>query len=86
MYPSLRRLIVSCFVNCLRLGSNPEIAKRVNADEVTKVEAMKIGQIFAYIKQEDAKINSHSDTSVKNKASPSHFLSLTSGRKLFSTV
>ncbi|KAF8103627.1 hypothetical protein N665_0187s0028 [Sinapis alba] len=45
------------------LGSNPEIAKRVNADEVTKVEAMTIGQIFAYIKQEDAKINSHSDTS-----------------------
>ncbi|KAL0855660.1 hypothetical protein Bca101_060813 [Brassica carinata] len=32
-----------------------EIAKRVNADEVTRAETMTIGQIFAYIKQENAK-------------------------------
>ncbi|KAH0888771.1 hypothetical protein HID58_051200 [Brassica napus] len=37
------------------LVSNPEIAKRVNADEVTRSETMKIGQIYAYIKQENAK-------------------------------
>ncbi|KAF8113349.1 hypothetical protein N665_0050s0009 [Sinapis alba] len=37
------------------LSSNPETAKRVNADEVTKVESMTIGQILAYIKQENAK-------------------------------
>ncbi|CAF2035077.1 unnamed protein product [Brassica napus] len=37
------------------LGSNPEIAKRVNADEVTRSETMTIGQIYAYIKQENAK-------------------------------
>ncbi|KAG2316076.1 hypothetical protein Bca52824_019198 [Brassica carinata] len=37
------------------LNSNPEIAKRVNADEVTRAETMTIGQIFAYIKQENAK-------------------------------
>ncbi|XP_048629506.1 uncharacterized protein LOC125601287 [Brassica napus] len=37
------------------LTSNPEIENRVNADEVTRVETMTIGQIFAYIKQEYAK-------------------------------
>ncbi|KAG2306409.1 hypothetical protein Bca4012_016985 [Brassica carinata] len=37
------------------LNSNPEIAKRVNADEVTMAETMTIGQIFAYIKQKNAK-------------------------------
>ncbi|XP_048623286.1 uncharacterized protein LOC111198155 isoform X2 [Brassica napus] len=37
------------------LSSNPEIGKQVNADEVTRVETMTIGQIFAYIKQEYAK-------------------------------
>ncbi|KAF3501870.1 hypothetical protein F2Q69_00041138 [Brassica cretica] len=37
------------------LTSNPETANRVNADEVTRVETMTIGQIFAYIKQEYAK-------------------------------
>ncbi|KAF8110943.1 hypothetical protein N665_0077s0006 [Sinapis alba] len=37
------------------LSANPEIAERVNTDEVTKVETMTIGQIFAYIKREDAK-------------------------------
>ncbi|CAN7000408.1 unnamed protein product [Brassica rapa subsp. trilocularis] len=39
------------------LSSNPEIGKQVNADEVTRVETMTIGQIFAYIKQEYAKVN-----------------------------
>ncbi|KAG5398258.1 hypothetical protein IGI04_020072 [Brassica rapa subsp. trilocularis] len=37
------------------LSSNPQIGKQVNADEVTRVETMTIGQIFAYIKQEYAK-------------------------------
>lgn len=37
------------------LNSNPELAKRVNADGVTRAETMTIGQIFAYIKQENAK-------------------------------
>ncbi|KAF8101846.1 hypothetical protein N665_0201s0159 [Sinapis alba] len=37
------------------LSSNPETAKRVNADEVTKVETMTIGQILGYIKQEYSK-------------------------------
>ncbi|KAG2309155.1 hypothetical protein Bca52824_028903 [Brassica carinata] len=39
------------------LNSNPEIAKRVNADEVTMAETMTIGQIFAYIKQKNAKLS-----------------------------
>ncbi|KAL0773328.1 hypothetical protein Bca101_038479 [Brassica carinata] len=38
-----------------QLDSNPEIAKRVNADEVTRSETMTIGRIYAYIKQENAK-------------------------------
>ena len=50
-------LLNLCFVYCLRLSSNPEIGKQVNADEVTRVETMTIGQIFAYIKQEYAKVN-----------------------------
>ncbi|KAL0751913.1 hypothetical protein Bca101_033916 [Brassica carinata] len=37
------------------LSSNPKIAKRLNADEVTRAETMTIGQILAYIKQEYAK-------------------------------
>ncbi|KAF8114174.1 hypothetical protein N665_0040s0029 [Sinapis alba] len=37
------------------LSANPEIAKRVNANAVTKVETLTIGQISAYIKREDAK-------------------------------
>ncbi|KAF8100670.1 hypothetical protein N665_0218s0008 [Sinapis alba] len=37
------------------MNANPEIAQKVNAEEVTKVETMTIGQVFAYIKQEDAK-------------------------------
>ncbi|KAF8077403.1 hypothetical protein N665_1040s0007 [Sinapis alba] len=36
-------------------SANPELAERVNADEVTKIETLSIGQIFAYIKREDAK-------------------------------
>ncbi|XP_013624734.1 PREDICTED: uncharacterized protein LOC106330885 [Brassica oleracea var. oleracea] len=37
------------------LGSNPAIAEQVNAEVVTKREAMTIGEIFSYIKQEFAK-------------------------------
>ncbi|KAF2570446.1 hypothetical protein F2Q70_00001219 [Brassica cretica] len=36
------------------LGSNPDIAKQVNADVVTKTETT-IGEIFSYMKQEAAK-------------------------------
>ncbi|CAN6881829.1 unnamed protein product [Brassica oleracea var. botrytis] len=37
------------------LGSNPDIAKQVNAEVVTKRETMTIEEIFSYIKQESAK-------------------------------
>ncbi|KAG5393509.1 hypothetical protein IGI04_023472 [Brassica rapa subsp. trilocularis] len=37
------------------LGSNPEVAGKVNADVVTKREQLTIGEIFSYIKQESAK-------------------------------
>nr|VDD51031.1 unnamed protein product [Brassica oleracea] len=45
------------FCNCLRLGSNPEIAYMVNEEVLTKAETMTIREIFAYIKQESAKIS-----------------------------
>ncbi|CAF1705497.1 unnamed protein product [Brassica napus] len=37
------------------LGSNPEIAKQVSADVVTKCETLTIADIFSYMKQEFAK-------------------------------
>ncbi|KAG2323234.1 hypothetical protein Bca52824_016447 [Brassica carinata] len=37
------------------LGSNPEIAKKVSAEVVTKRETLTIAEIFSYIKQESAK-------------------------------
>ncbi|CAN7099813.1 unnamed protein product [Brassica rapa subsp. narinosa] len=37
------------------LGSNPEVAGKVNADVVTKREQLTIGEIFSYIKQESTK-------------------------------
>ncbi|CAN6986459.1 unnamed protein product [Brassica rapa subsp. trilocularis] len=37
------------------LGSNPEIAKQVSADVVTKRETLTIADIFTYMKQESAK-------------------------------
>ena len=40
------------------MGSNPDIAEQVNAEVVTKRETMTIGEIFSYIKQETAKVNS----------------------------
>ncbi|KAG2271297.1 hypothetical protein Bca52824_065852 [Brassica carinata] len=40
------------------LGSNPYISEQVNAEVVTKRETMTIGEIFSYIKQETAKVNS----------------------------
>ena len=39
-----------------RLGSNSDVANRVNADIVTKAETVTIGEIFSYIKQEGAKV------------------------------
>ncbi|KAG5388885.1 hypothetical protein IGI04_030426 [Brassica rapa subsp. trilocularis] len=38
------------------LGSNPDIAKQVNADVVTKIVTLTIGEIFSYMKQEAAKV------------------------------
>ncbi|KAF2543378.1 hypothetical protein F2Q68_00031369 [Brassica cretica] len=38
------------------LGSNPEIAYLVNEKVLTKAETMTIREIFAYIKQESAKV------------------------------
>ncbi|CAF2041297.1 unnamed protein product, partial [Brassica rapa] len=37
------------------LGRNPDIAKQVNADVVTKTETLNIGEIFSYMKQEAVK-------------------------------
>ncbi|KAH0858623.1 hypothetical protein HID58_086884 [Brassica napus] len=37
------------------LGRNPDIAKQVNADVVTKTETLTIGEIFSYMKQEAVK-------------------------------
>ncbi|KAG2312973.1 hypothetical protein Bca52824_024530 [Brassica carinata] len=42
------------YFRCM-LGSNPDIAKQVNADVVTKTEMLTIGEIFSYMKQEVAK-------------------------------
>ncbi|KAL0863900.1 hypothetical protein Bca101_043018 [Brassica carinata] len=38
------------------LGSNSDVANRVNADIVTKAETVTIGELFSYIKQEGAKV------------------------------
>ncbi|KAF8099654.1 hypothetical protein N665_0240s0027 [Sinapis alba] len=38
------------------LGSNTDVANRVNADIVTKAETVTIGELFSYIKQEGAKV------------------------------
>ncbi|KAG5398406.1 hypothetical protein IGI04_020220 [Brassica rapa subsp. trilocularis] len=38
------------------LGSNLEVSKRVNVAMVTKAETMTTGEIYAYIKQESAKV------------------------------
>ena len=46
----------SMFLLCVRLGSNPEIAKQVSADVVTKRETLTIADIFTYMKQESAKV------------------------------
>uniref|UniRef100_A0A0D3DNP9 RING-type domain-containing protein n=1 Tax=Brassica oleracea var. oleracea TaxID=109376 RepID=A0A0D3DNP9_BRAOL len=39
------------------LGSNSEVANRINADIVTKAETVTLGELFTYIKQEGAKVN-----------------------------
>ncbi|CDY70573.1 BnaCnng68900D, partial [Brassica napus] len=41
--------------HCVTLASNPEIAKQVTAEVVTKRETMTIGEIFSYMTQESAK-------------------------------
>lgn len=38
-----------CFAYCCKLDCNPEIAKLVNEEEVTKAETMTVGEIFDYI-------------------------------------
>ncbi|KAL0789729.1 hypothetical protein Bca101_005975 [Brassica carinata] len=50
---SSRRILVH--VQTHELGSNSDVANRVNADIVTKAETVTIGEIFSYIKQEGAK-------------------------------
>ncbi|CAF2040004.1 unnamed protein product [Brassica napus] len=39
-----------------RLGSNSEVANRINAEIVTKAETVTIGELFTYIKQEGSKV------------------------------
>ena len=39
-----------------RLGSNSEVANRINAEIVTKAEIVTIGDLFTYIKQEGSKV------------------------------
>ncbi|CAF2039879.1 unnamed protein product [Brassica napus] len=39
-----------------RLGSNSEVANRINAEIVTKAETVTIGDLFTYIKQEGSKV------------------------------
>ncbi|CAF2142351.1 unnamed protein product [Brassica rapa] len=43
------------YFNWLVLGSNPEIEKLVNAEEVTKAEIVTAGKIYAYIKKKFAR-------------------------------
>ncbi|CDY38957.1 BnaA04g13780D [Brassica napus] len=43
------------------LGSNPDIAKQVNAVVVTKTETLTIGEIFSYMKQEATKGNGNKE-------------------------
>ncbi|CDY45967.1 BnaA09g12990D [Brassica napus] len=38
------------------LGSNSEVANRINAEIVTKAETVTIGELFTYIKQEGSKV------------------------------
>ena len=52
----LKWMTESMFLLCVRLGSNPEIAKQVSADVVTKRETLTIADIFSYMKQESAKV------------------------------
>ncbi|CAN6884863.1 unnamed protein product, partial [Brassica oleracea] len=50
------------------LGSNPEIAKQVSADVVTKRETLTIADIFSYMKQESAKCTATIDDVVHGSA------------------
>ena len=38
------------------MNANLAVANRVNADVVTKTETVTIGDLFSYMKQEDAKV------------------------------
>ena len=38
------------------MNSNLDVAKRVDADVVTKTETVTIGELFSYMKQADAKV------------------------------
>ena len=53
---TVRHIEVNDWINVFRLGSNPEIAKQVSADVVTKRETLTIADIFSYMKQESAKV------------------------------
>ena len=39
-----------------RMNANLAIANRVDANVVTKTETVTIGELFSYMKQEDAKV------------------------------
>ena len=54
----LRSVSQSNVLSFHRMGSKPEIQELVNAEVVTKAETMTIAEIYAYIKQESAKVKS----------------------------
>ena len=55
-YTYCRDWLKQWFLFCIRLGSNPEIAKQVSAEVVTKRETLTIADIFSYMTQESAKV------------------------------
>ncbi|CAF2124947.1 unnamed protein product, partial [Brassica napus] len=53
-----------------RLNSNLDVAKRVDADVVTKTETVTIGELFSYMKQADAKTQTLTVTKVLTPEDP----------------
>jgi len=41
------------------MNTNLDVANRVDADIVTKTETVTIGELFSYMKQEDAKVGQY---------------------------
>ena len=44
------------------MNSNLDVAKRVDADVVTKTETVTIGELFSYMKQAAAKVVQYQNT------------------------